>query len=67
MTVRACTFRQRDVTRALKAMLAAKVEGRLEIEPNGTIVIVIGKPPKVDAFKIPTAANDNTWRDIDAA
>lgn len=60
-------FRQRDVTRALRAMTAAKMEGRLEIEPDGTIVIVSGQPSEPDAFKIPTAANDNTWSDIDAA
>lgn len=37
-----CTFRKRDVTRAIQAVIAAGIEGRVEIEPNG-IVIVIGK------------------------
>ena len=41
MTVRACTFRQRDMTRAIRAARAAGVEiARIEIDPNGRIVIV---------------------------
>jgi hypothetical protein len=36
-------FKQRDVTRAIKAMLAAGVQGRVEIETSGKIVVVMGK------------------------
>jgi len=61
-----CTFRKRDVTRAIQAVVAAGVEGRVEIEPNGKIAIVIGKRATQD-FIVPRAANDNTWSDVDAA
>jgi hypothetical protein len=60
-------FKQRDVTRALKAMKAAGVEGRIEIESGGKIVIVMGKPSEQSAFVLPEAANDNSWSDVDAA
>jgi hypothetical protein len=59
-----CTFRKRDVTRAIQAVIAAGIEGRVEIEPNG-IVIVIGKSAEQN-FVVPIAANDNTWSDVDA-
>jgi hypothetical protein len=36
-------FRQSDVTRALKAMAKADVEGRVEIATDGTITIITGK------------------------
>lgn len=40
-----CTFRQRDVTRAVKAVLAAGVEiARVEVDRTGKIVIMAGKP-----------------------
>jgi hypothetical protein len=41
-----CTFRQRDVTKAVKAVAAAGCEvARAEIEPGtGKIVVVVGKP-----------------------
>ena len=61
-----CTFRKRDVTRAIQAVIAAGIEGRVEIEPNGKIVIVIGKSAAQN-FVVPIAANDNTWSDVDAA
>lgn len=39
------TFRQADVTRAVKAVVAAGVDvGRIEIDKSGKIVIVTGKP-----------------------
>jgi len=39
-----CTFRQRDVTAAVKAARAAGVEvARVEVE-NGKITVVVGKP-----------------------
>jgi len=41
-----CKFTQRDLTRAVKAMKAARCEvARAEIEPTtGKIVLVVGKP-----------------------
>jgi len=40
-----CTFRQQDVTRALRATLAAGIEvQRIEIDKDGKIVVVTGKP-----------------------
>jgi hypothetical protein len=61
-----CTFRKRDVTRAIQAVIAAGIEGRVEIEPNGKIVIVIGKSA-AKYLVVPIAANNNTWSDVDAA
>ena len=52
--------------RAIQAVIAAGIEGRVEIEPNGKIVIVIGKSAAQN-FVVPIAANDNTWSDVDAA
>jgi hypothetical protein len=49
------TFRQADVTRAVKAVIAAGVDiARIEIDAAGKIVIVTGKPSKVSA----TSSND---------
>jgi hypothetical protein len=40
-----CTFRQRDVTAALKAAKDAGVEvARVEIDKTGRIVVIMGKP-----------------------
>jgi hypothetical protein len=40
-----CTFRKRDLTAALEAVVAAGCEvARAEIDPAGKIVVVIGKP-----------------------
>jgi hypothetical protein len=48
-----CTFKQQDVTRALRAAVAAGVAvERIEITKDGKIVVVTGKatePPKDDA------------------
>jgi hypothetical protein len=42
------TFRQSDVTRALKAAAAAGVGiARVEIDKRGTIVIVPGEPTEI--------------------
>ena len=39
------TFRQQDVTRALRATVAAGIEvSRVEIDKEGKIVIITGKP-----------------------
>jgi hypothetical protein len=48
-------------------MKAAGVEGRIEIESGGKIVIVMGKPSEQSASVLPEAANDNSWSDVDAA
>lgn len=46
----ACTFRQRDVTAAVKAVVAAGCEvARAEIDPSGKIVVVVGKPAEAAA------------------
>jgi hypothetical protein len=37
-----CTFRQRDLARTLRAMVDARVQGRVEIDRAGKIVVVIG-------------------------
>jgi hypothetical protein len=40
-----CTFRQLDVTRALRATVAAGIEvQRIEIDKDGKIIVVTGKP-----------------------
>jgi hypothetical protein len=42
-------FRQRDVERALRAMLAAGVRGRVEIATDGRIIIVpVTDPTETD-------------------
>jgi len=40
-----CTFKQSDVAKAVKAVVAAGVEvARVEVDKHGRIVIVAGKP-----------------------
>jgi hypothetical protein len=54
------TFKQQDLTRALKAARAAGVSiARFEIE-NGKIVIVTGKP----AVTEDNATNTNPWDEV---
>jgi hypothetical protein len=44
-----CTFRQRDVTSALRAVAAAGREvQRLEIDRDGRIIVLIGVPVPID-------------------
>jgi hypothetical protein len=51
------TFRQQDVTRAVKAVAAAGVHiSRIEIDKTGKIVIVTNEPP--DAPGEMTEANE---------
>ena len=38
------TFKQNDLTKALKAMVKAGIVGRVEIDKNGKIVIVPARP-----------------------
>ena len=42
------SFRQQDVTRALRATVAAGIEvQRIEIDKDGKIILVFGKPPEI--------------------
>jgi hypothetical protein len=54
-----CTFRQRDVTAALKAAVAAGVPVRcVKINAEGSIEVVIGRPAAQDF-----SADRNEWDD----
>jgi hypothetical protein len=45
-----CTFKQRDVTKAVKAIVAAGVQvERVEIDKAGKIIIVTAAKPKESA------------------
>lgn len=58
MTVRAARFRKADVTRAVRAVLAAGViPGGCRIEPNGTILVLIENATSV------RRATGNPWDD----
>jgi hypothetical protein len=61
-----CNARSLYFQKARRHVIAAGIEGRVEIEPNGKIVIVIGKSAAQNLV-VPIAANDNTWSDVDAA
>jgi hypothetical protein len=55
-----CTFRQRDVTAALKAAVAAGVSVRgVRINAAGGIEVVIGRPLEQNF----SAADGNEWDD----
>jgi len=55
------TFRQRDVTRALKATIAAGVDvRRIEIDREGKIVVVTGKPGEASDDR-----SANEWEDAE--
>jgi hypothetical protein len=60
---RPCLFKERDVTRAAKAVLAAGLPvARIEIAKDGSIVVVPGKPSDVSSDSV------NPWDEvIDAA
>ncbi len=54
-----CTFKQTDVTRALRATVAAGIEvQRIEIE-NGKIVVVVAKNENSDQ----STGGNNPWDD----
>lgn len=53
-----CTFRQQDVTRALRATVAAGIEvRRIEIDKDGKIVVVTGKPESL----VVDSKGENEW------
>jgi hypothetical protein len=53
------TFRQADVTRAVKAVVAAGVDiARIEIDAAGKIVIVTGKPEAQDSNEPREGSNE---------
>jgi hypothetical protein len=53
------TFRQADVTRAVKAVTAAGVDiARIEIDKAGKIVIVAGKPEARDFDALREGSNE---------
>lgn len=53
-----CTFKQQDVTRALRAAVAAGIDvQRIEIDRDGKIVVVTGKPREV----VDEGRGENEW------
>jgi hypothetical protein len=56
---RPCLFKERDVTRAAKAVLAAGLEiARVEIRKDGGIIVVPGKPGDVSGSEL------NPWDQV---
>jgi hypothetical protein len=59
MSRRPCTFKQRDVTRAVKAIVAAGVQiERVEVSKDGKIVIVTAKPSESIVEDCPDYLNE---------
>ena len=53
------TFKQADVTRALRGAVAAGVEvQRIEIDKTGKIVVITGRPERVPV------SNINDWDEV---
>ena len=57
MSRRPARFTQRDLAKAIKAVAAAGVPARVEVEKDGKIVVVVGEPGKAEA------ADRNEWDD----
>lgn len=56
-----CTFKQQDVTRALRATVAAGIAvQRIEIDRDGKIIVVTGKPQEPGAER----EGGNEWDNI---
>ena len=55
-----CTFKQRDLKAAIKAAAqsGAKI-ARVEVKPDGTIVVVLGDPPPTVPEK--DLGSDDQW------
>jgi hypothetical protein len=57
-----CTFKQQDVTRALRATVAAGIEvQRIEIDKDGKIIVVTGKVAETNTE---IAEGKNPWDNI---
>jgi hypothetical protein len=57
---RPCLFKERDVKRAARAVIAMGLDiGRVEIDKNGTIVVVPGKPKETPG----ESEKSNEWDD----
>jgi hypothetical protein len=62
MPRRPCLFKERDVTRATKAVLAAGLDvARIEISKDGVIVVVPGS--SLDKTS-PRSATANDWDEV---
>ena len=58
---RPCLFKERDVKRAARAVLTMGLNiGRVEIDKNGTIIVVAGKPS--DPHE--SSSERNEWDDV---
>lgn len=56
-----CTFKQQDVTRALRATVAAGIDvQRIEIDKDGKIVVVTGAPQQ----PVSEGQGENEWDHI---
>jgi hypothetical protein len=61
MSRRPCTFRQSDLTRAIKAARAAGVEiERVEIERDGRMIVVMNKGDVPQ----PNGGDTNPWDEV---
>jgi hypothetical protein len=58
------TFRQQDVTRALRAAVAAGLQvAGFKIDPQGKIEVVVGRPAAQDSATI-SDNNKNPWDEV---
>jgi hypothetical protein len=61
MSRRPCLFRETDLSRAIRAVLAAGLNvARAEITKDGVISVVPGKPPEIAPPDAPTAHDEWT-------
>jgi hypothetical protein len=57
-----CTFRQRDIKAAIKAVMAAGVDiARVEVDKDGKIIVVTGKADHVPGER---TEGSNPWDNI---
>lgn len=58
---RPCSFRETDVRRAIKAARSSGIEiGRVEIERDGRIIVIPGKP----SDSAESSSDRNEWDDV---
>ncbi|BAB54741.1 hypothetical protein [Mesorhizobium japonicum] len=61
MVARAASFKQADLSRAIKAMVAAGLEiGPVKIDPSGSIIIL----PAKKGAATDKSEDDNEWDDV---